>query len=184
MVDRSEAELDPRLQALVDKDEITDTIHRVARGTDRLDKELIISGYHPDGFDDHNNFRGSPVEFADWVLEVLAAFDYTQHLLGQSRIQLEGDVAFVETYCNAHHVVHPTEEGPGSDMRMGLRYVDRFERRDGGPWLIATRICAFEWRYTLTLNYSFPYDDDFTIGYRDRSDITYTRKGLMGEPRQ
>lgn len=25
--------------------------------------------------------------------------------------------------------------------------------------------------------------DGFTIGYRDRSDITYTRKGLMGEPR-
>ena len=86
------ADLDPRLQALLDKDEITDTIHRVARGTDRLDKELIISGYHPDGFDDHNNFRGSPVEFADWVLEVLAHFDYTQHLLGQSRIQLDGDV--------------------------------------------------------------------------------------------
>ena len=65
-------------------------------------------------------------------------------------------------------------------MRMGLRYVDRFERRDGGPWLIATRICAFEWRYTLTLHHSFAYDDDFTIGYRDRSDITYTREGPDG----
>lgn len=31
-------DLDHRLQALLDKNEITDAVHRFARGTDRLDK--------------------------------------------------------------------------------------------------------------------------------------------------
>ena len=179
--------LDPRVLVLLDKDEITDAIHRVAHGTDRLDRELIMSGYHPDAFDDHNHFRGGPVEFADWVLEMLSRFDYTQHLLGQCRIEVDGDEAFAETYCNSHHVILPTESSIGSDLRLGLRYVDRLERRDGGPWLIATRICAFEWNYTLPLQPGIAYADDFTVGHRDRSDITYTRAGLSGprpEPRQ
>lgn len=161
------------LQYLLDKDEITDAIHRVARGTDRLDRDLIVSGYHPDGFDDHNSFRGGPEEFADWVLTVLAHFDSTHHFLGQIRIELDGDVAWCETYCSAHHVIEPRDEAPGSDMRMGLRYVDRFERRGGGPWLIARRVCAFDWRYTLEFDQMWSYGDDFTVGRRDRTDVTY-----------
>ena len=57
------SELDPRLQALLDKDAITGVIQELARGTDRLDAEQIESCYHPDGFDDHNSFRGGPREF-------------------------------------------------------------------------------------------------------------------------
>ena len=35
-----------------------------------------------------------------------------------------------------------------TDMAMGLRYVDRFERRDG-EWRITKRICAFDWAYYI-----------------------------------
>ena len=94
-----------RMQKLLDKDEITEAIHRVARGTDRLDRELIVSGYHPDGFDDHNSFRGGPEAFADWVLEVLPTFAATHHFLGQVDIELDGDVAHVETYCGLPPVI-------------------------------------------------------------------------------
>ena len=165
-----------RLAALIAKDEILEVIHRVARGTDRLDHDLIISGYWPDGFDDHNSFRGGPVDFADWVLEVLPHFHATHHFLGQSRIELEGDRAYVETYCDAHHVSHPDETGVIADMVLGLRYVDRFERRDG-RWLIAKRVCAFDWTYTTTTNTSWRFGDDFTIGSRNRDDITYRLRG-------
>ena len=37
---------------LLARAEITDVIQRLARGTDRLDQELMASCYHPDGFDD------------------------------------------------------------------------------------------------------------------------------------
>jgi hypothetical protein len=162
------------IDVLLAKDEITEVIHRVARGTDRLDHDLIVSGYWPDGFDDHNSFRGGPVEFADWVLTVLPHFQATHHFLGQCRIQVDGDVAHTETYCDAHHVSHPDERGTVTDMVLGLRYVDRFERRDGA-WRIAKRICAFDWTYTTPSSAVWSFGDDFTVGRRDRSDITYTR---------
>jgi hypothetical protein len=164
---------DDAIATILAKDAITQVIHRVARGTDRLDHALIVSGYWPDGFDDHNSFRGGPVEFADWVLTVLPHFAITHHFLGQCRIEIDGDVAHTETYCNAHHVSHPDADGNITDMAMGLRYVDRFERR-GGEWRIAKRICAFDWAYT-TGGPQWPFPDDFTVGHRDPSDITYER---------
>jgi SnoaL-like domain len=160
-----------RLARLVAKDEITEVIHRVARGTDRLDHALMVSGYWPDGYDDHNAFRGGPVEFADWVLQALGGFAITQHVLGQVRIELDGDVARVETYCNAHHVAHPDERGVVVDMRMGLRYCDRFECRQG-EWRIAKRVCAFDWAYYVSSDRPWPFPDDYTVGARRGHDLT------------
>ncbi len=156
------------VQELLAREEIGDVIKRLARGTDRLDEELIASCYHPDGFDDHNAFRGTGREFARWVLEALPHFEATMHFVGPPYIRLDGDVAQVDTYCVAHHL------GDDSDMVMGLRYVDRFERRDG-RWLIARRVCAFDWTYTVPIDGStrWPFGADFTVGARDRTDITY-----------
>jgi hypothetical protein len=170
---------DARLDTLLAKDDILAVIHRVARGTDRLDHELIVSGYWPDGYDDHNSFRGGPVDFADWVLQVLAHFRATHHFLGQCRIDMQGDLAYTESYCDAHHVAHPDEHGRVTDMVLGLRYVDRFERRrnDAGvdEWRIAKRICAFDWSYYVDAARAWAFDADFTVGRRDRSDVTYER---------
>jgi hypothetical protein len=168
-----------RLQELIDANEIHDVVQRLARGTDRLDRDLMAGCYWPDGFDDHNSFRGSGDDFADWVCQVLPHFLATTHFIAAPRIQLDGDVAQVDTYCVAHHVSHPDDQGAQTDMVLGLRYVDRFERRlDGGSprWLIAKRVCAFDWTYTIELDAtrSFRFEDDFTVGRRDRTDITYT----------
>jgi hypothetical protein len=153
---------------LLARAEITDVIKRLARGTDRLDEELMAACYHPDGVDDHNAFRGSGTEFAKWVCEVLPHFEATHHFIADPSIQVDGDVAQVDTYCEAHHV------GADSDMVLGLRYVDRFEKRDG-CWLIAKRVCAFDWTYTVPFDPTakLAFGPDFTVGARDRSDITY-----------
>lgn len=153
---------------LIARAEITDVIKRLARGTDRLDEEMMASCYHPDGFDDHNSFRGSGSEFAAWVCAVLPHFVATHHFVADPSIRVAGDVAQCDTYCIAHHV------GTDTDMVLGLRYVDRFERRDG-RWLIAKRVCAFDWTYTVPFDPDarFVFEADFTVGRRDRSDITY-----------
>jgi hypothetical protein len=153
---------------LLAREEITDVIKRLARGTDRLDEDLMASCYHADGFDDHNAFRGSGAEFAKWIMTVLPRYEATMHLIGPPNIRLEGDVAHVDTYCVAHHV------GTATDKVLGLRYVDRFERR-AGTWLIAKRVCAFDWTYTVPFEPSSGtlFEPDFTLGHRDRSDITY-----------
>ena len=45
--------LDPRLQSLLDKDEIRDVVMRFARGGDRHDWQLVRSCHHDDALDDH-----------------------------------------------------------------------------------------------------------------------------------
>ena len=164
----------PTLDDLIARTEITDVIQRLARGTDRLDRELMASCYHPDGFDDHNSFRGSGDEFADWVCEVLPHFAATTHFIALPYIRLDGDVAQVDTYCVAHHVGRPGDDGLATDMVMGLRYLDRFERRDG-HWRIAKRVCAFDWNYSVPFDptATFQWAEDFTVGVRDRTDPSY-----------
>ena len=168
-----------RMQEILAKDEIREVIMRLARGTDRRDKELMRSCYHPDAIDDHGGFRGSREGFADWVVEVLQTMK-TMHTLGQIRIEVEGNVAYAESYCLAHHVFKGgpdlLPEGMQSgttDWFMGLRYLDRFERRDDGPWLIANRLCAYEWGYMVPASYTWPLGESYTWGRTDRQDPSY-----------
>ncbi len=153
---------------LLAREEIADVIKRLARGTDRLDEALMASCYHPDGFDDHNAFRGTGPEFARWVMTALAHFTATMHFVGPPLVRVDGATAHADTYCIAHHLRE------SSDMVIGLRYVDRFERRDG-VWLIARRVCAFDWTYTVPIDPAarWAFGEDFTVGARDRTDITY-----------
>jgi hypothetical protein len=157
------------IEELLARQEITDVINKLARGTDRLDEPAMASCYHPDGFDDHNSFRGSGTDFARWVGEVLASFDQTMHFIGPPAIRVSGDVAQVDTYCIAHHLRHDR------DLILALRYIDRFERRDT-RWLIAKRVCAFDWTYTVAFNPAdrFVFEADFTLGSRNTSDISYS----------
>ena len=165
------------LEDLLAREEIRDVVRRLARGTDRLDRELIVGAYHPDATDDHNEFRGPPEAFADWVLEVLPFFQATTHFVGTPGIELEGERAWVETPCVAHHVSRPDENGAQSDLVLGLRYCDRFEHRGDTGWRIAHRVCAFDWTYTVPFraDEGFPFREDFTVGRRDRSDVSYKR---------
>src|SRR3984893_8832686 len=116
------------VDVLLAREESGDVIKRLARGTDRLDEELMVSCYHADGFDDHNSFRGTGRDFARRVMDVLTHFKATMHLIWSPLIRVDGDTAQVDTYRVAHHL------GDDTDMIIGLRYVDRFERRDG-RWL-------------------------------------------------
>jgi hypothetical protein len=63
-----------------------------------------------------------------------------QHYVTNSTIDLDGDVAHVETYFILAALRHQTRE----QFVSGGRYVDRFERRDG-RWAIATRVVICEW---------------------------------------
>ena len=159
---------------LLAREEIGDVVKDLARGTDRLDAELMASCYHPDGTDDHNVFRGTGTEFAQWVVDALPHFEATMHFIGSPRIRREGDVAHVDTYCVAHHLSRPDDEGQQTDMVLGLRYVDRFEKR-AGAWKIATRVCAFDWTVTVAFDPArgFGFEPGWTLGARDLTDITY-----------
>ena len=163
---------DPRVQQLLDKQEIREALARYCRGIDRLDADLIRSVYHPDAYDDHGTYKGSGPAFADYVVPALSRYASTMHFLGNCLIDVEGDNAKSETYCVAYHRSKPAG-ALETEMIAGVRYVDKFERRDGGPWLIAHRVVVWEWsRVDEIRNALAPAE--FTMGRRDREDYVYT----------
>ena len=136
---------------------------------DRCAEALLRSVYHPDAHDDHGAYRGDLEGFVEFVkTEVQARFRSTMHKLGNSFIELDGDVAHCETLAIGHHV--RAEDGVDvDDLVLGIRYLDRFERRHG-EWRIANRQLVFEWQ---RLDRRSPLDETWTPGRHDPSDPVY-----------
>lgn len=132
------------IETLIARQQIADVIYRYARGIDRMDFELVRSCYHPDAYDDHGAFAGTVEEFIEAAGAFLQRWTATQHFMGNMLIEVDGDVARAETYAVAYHRREDTH-GNGKDDIMGIRYVDRFEKR-AGVWKIAYRVVANEWR--------------------------------------
>lgn len=135
-----------RVQRLEDREAIRDCLSRYSRGIDRLDRELLISAYHPDAIDDHGKFIGSPEEFADWAFAMHSSAHLAhQHSIFNQYVELDGDTAHAESYFM---FVGVNREGLGPPISMsGGRYIDRLEKR-AGAWAIATRLCIRDWAMT------------------------------------
>ena len=161
-----------QLSAWADKAECTELVARVARAIDRRDAALLASLFHPDATDDHGMFAGTASDFIAFVMPLLATMKQTQHVLGQTLVELAGDRAASETYFVAHH----TLAGPDGDIFMiaAGRYLDRFERREG-VWKIAHRHAVYDW------NSAGPSTDSFdranpgtwTYGSAGKEDRSY-----------
>ena len=144
------------------------------RGVDRGDEALVASVYHPDATDDHGSFKGTGLDFAAYAVPRLRErYQGTAHSITNTVVDFAGpDLAHVESHVCARHW---REDEQGSWMEtFGGRYVDRFERRDG-VWKIKKRVCAFDWAYYIDADRSWAFGDDFCVGARDKTDITYTR---------
>ncbi len=162
--------MDAAIAALIDRREIEDVVLRYCRGIDRLDLELVRACYHADATDSHGGFSGTRDEFVAWVEKLLARFESTMHFVGNSLIEIAGDVAVAETYAIAFH--RGRESRPSLNLMIGVRYVDRFEKRDGG-WRIARRACVTEWSRVDDERGRFPIADGHLTGARDRGDVLY-----------
>lgn len=168
-------ELPAALQQVIDRQEIRDLFARYCRGIDRLDGGLVRSVYHPDSFDDHGSYKGSGPAFADHVIPALSRFTSTTHFLGNSLIEFDGaDVARCETYCLAFHRSHA--DGVDTDHLVAVRYVDRVERRGGGPWLIAHRVVVFDWARSDPAGERWAFLPEYVLGHRgDGMDLALSR---------
>ncbi|MEL7452033.1 MAG: nuclear transport factor 2 family protein [Pseudomonadota bacterium] len=125
------------IQALLDKQAITEVLYRYCRGLDRMDKPLSLSCWHPGGTDDHAPlFKGTAEGFLDWLWPVHAAMEATRHVVSNITIELAGDKAATECYWNLHLRI------PQGDKVYDLigegRYLDNFEKIDG-VWAIRHR---------------------------------------------
>lgn len=148
------------LNELLDRERIRDCLARLARGEDRRDAEAITACHWPDAESDYGVFKGSFPNYLAWVVPGSPAIPCTQHVLGQSVIELEGERARVETQVLSYHRVNfGTEE---RDTVVGGRYLDLFEKRRG-EWRIKSRIMLYDW-------------------YQDLGTANDWSKGVMGLP--
>jgi SnoaL-like domain len=135
------------LQALGDRAAIGDVLLHYFRSCDRADAALMRSTFFADAEVDYGEFyRGDVDGFiaAAEGPEAFGGYDRTMHFVGNMLIELEGDVAFAETYVIAHHTTKPGHAWEGAFVPIDVRYLDRFERRDG-RWAVARRRVVFEW---------------------------------------
>lgn len=169
--------MDAALQELLDTHAITRLLADYAHACDRCDTERMAATYWPDSWDDHGRDQMPGPQFAAHMTETVipASCETLSHLLGQSRIVIEGDRAGAETYYLAVTLDTGTD-GAARCNQLGGRYVDRLERR-GGEWRIKQRVCLRDW------SASFPVGDDhfaharLTPGRRDGLDPSYAVLG-------
>lgn len=130
------------LNGFLDRETIRDCIARLARGEDRRDPALISASYWPNSNTDYGMWAGDFAAYLAWVVPGADAIKVTQHVLGQSLIDLDGAAAKVETHVSSYHRV---DMGAGDrDTMIGGRYLDRLEKRDG-EWRIAERTMLYDW---------------------------------------
>jgi len=110
------------LTELADRESIRDCLMRYCRGVDRLDIEMLKEVYWPDSIDDHILFKGSGEKFIEFVEPILAAMHMTMHKLGNIFIEIDGNIARVESYFDATHVL-PDDNGVPYDLVLGGRRV-------------------------------------------------------------
>jgi len=129
-----------------------DVMYSYARGVDRGEESLVRSAFHPDAWIDYGPsiFEGGLPDFINWLMEVRGGIKAVQHFITNSRADLRGDVALVETYFLAWHRL---EKATGKeDFFIGGRYLDRLERRPGGTggvWKITARKQVKDWTRTM-----------------------------------
>lgn len=134
--------LSSEIQTLLDRENIRACIAAVARGEDRRDADLIKTCFWPDATSDYGIFSGSFDDYLAWIVPGSPAVPVTQHMLGQTVIELRGETALAETHANVYHRIDMGAEH--RDTVMGGRYLDRLEKRSG-EWRIVQRTMLYDW---------------------------------------
>jgi hypothetical protein len=167
-----EKDLAGQVRRLTDRAEIEDCIQRYCRGADRLDRELLLSAYHPGATDDRGEaFTGSPAQFVDWLFPQLKSLDGTSHVVCNTLSEVEGDVAHADSAV-IFAVWRHAKDGQEGFASMGTaRYVDRLERRDG-VWGIVHRECLMDMTFRAQIG---PPLSGALLGRRDPQDRAYAR---------
>lgn len=167
------------VRAYLDKQEIYEVLLRYTRGLDRLDVKLLASCYHDDAYHDHGMWKGPAMDFVDYAKTTLTTMDRTLHTVENALITVQSEThAVSEAYCSALHRVPSMKSESGfANHTVYVRYLDRFERRDGGPWRIAERTVVFEWSTVTPIDREWRLTEEYARGARSpcRSALLHRR---------
>ena len=70
--------------------------------------------------------------------------DHTHHQLSPTLINLQGTVAWCETYCTAHHLYADWKGQGPTDYSWHIRYQDRLVK-ENGKWKFQHRLLVLDW---------------------------------------
>ena len=132
--------MDLSAEQLADRQEIVEVIDRYGTALDAKDYDRFRSCFSDDarvsyGGNEHD------LDGAVGICEAaLSQYEFTQHLLGNYDIDLDGDRATARTYLHASHV----KPGGTEIWIVGGTYIDTLERRDG-DWKITARTLDSKW---------------------------------------
>ena len=128
-------ELEDRVAYLNDRQRIHDVYLHYMRGFDRNDVELMRTAFWPDVQINYGTQSNSFDEFVSRHLdEHTRDLAHWGHLITNESVDIEGDVANVETYVTRLS----NSKKDGKSMIVMGRYIDRLERHHG-EWRIAVR---------------------------------------------
>jgi len=166
--------MDERLQALLDKQDITDLVYAYCNASDRHDHDKLRQLYHPDATDDHGGFfKGLAMEFIDQLPAIQAPMEILHHNVTNINLAIDGDYAEGEIYVLAFHKIR-TDTEP-MDLLIGGRYFDRYEKRDG-VWKYSARAVVADWAMvneTSTVQLEHPLVQGSHIGKPGQEDPSY-----------
>ncbi len=160
------------LQRLRDRQDILDCITRESRGRDRHDMEMITGCYWEDGADEHGPVITPGPKYGDRAnAGHRAGFSANSHNLTNHTCDIDGDVAYCETY-----VVGGLLSLDQKTCKIALgRYVDRLERR-GGEWKIKLRRTVIDMVAEGDASWlQSPAIAGFLKGMRSKEDPSYRR---------
>lgn len=170
--------MDPRLQEIIDQNDIRKTLATYCHACDRGDAALMTSLYTgEDSFDDHGIVVATGPEYSKKITaSILERTDSVWHLLGQSLITIDGDTAGAETFFLGYMRLKPVD-GISRLNQLAGRFVDKLQRVDG-MWKIKHRTCVRDTSITLRVEEDLQAGYNLKPGTRDASDLGVALIGI------
>lgn len=128
------------LQEIADRMEINNLLIDYCTAVDSQDFDAFDRLFTADAHIDYTAMGGIAGDLATvkaWLKKTMKQFPMTQHLIGNSRVWVEGDTARARTMCH-NPMQMPDGRGGHQLAFLGLWYVDRLQRTSEG-WRIAER---------------------------------------------
>ncbi len=166
--------LESKIKTLLDKESIRELVHQYCRAADRHDQDLMRQLYHEDALDDHGSFfKGKAMDFIDILPDIQKGMGILHHNVTTHNVVIDGNFAEGETYIIAFHQL--LGENDPSDILIGGRYFDKYEKRDG-IWKFSSRAVDADWVYVSDpskVNLTHPMIEGAHIGQPGTKDPSY-----------
>lgn len=138
------------LQEIADRIAINDLLIDYCTAVDSRDFDAFSEIFTEDAVIDYSamgGLRGTRDEIRDYLARVMPNFPHAQHMIGNSRVWIDGDHARARTMCH-NPMSMPTGDGNYQVAFYGVWYNDKLIRTAEG-WRICERIEEYGYDFNV-----------------------------------